>query len=150
MHERRLPRILIVDDQSSMAAEYRGVLELNGFEVVIAPTGSEALSIAVSGWPHLVLLDLSLPDIDGLTVLERMRKDGRSASLAVIILSNEESPSLMHCAFELGALDYMRKSRVTAEAVALRVKAWARVMSRSDLADHPVPAVLGLLPRPSL
>jgi DNA-binding response OmpR family regulator len=142
MHERRLPRILIVDDQSSTAGAYRGVLEKNGFEVVVAPTGGEALSMAVSGWPHLVLLDLTLPDIDGLTVLERMRKDGRSASLAVIILSNEESPSLMHGAFELGALDYMRKSRVTSEAVALRVKAWARVMSRSGVADHSVPAAL--------
>src|ERR1700676_2222741 len=131
MHERRLPRILIVAEQSSTAGAYRGVLEVNGFEVVVAPTGGEALSVAVSGWPHLVLLDLTLPDIDGLTVLERMRKDGRSASLAVIILSNEESLSLMHCAFELGALDSIRKSSVAPEAVAMRVKAWARFMSRS-------------------
>jgi DNA-binding response OmpR family regulator len=134
MHKRQLPRVLIVDGEPNTAGTYLRVLELNGFEVVVAPTGDEALSMAVSGWPQLVLLDLNVPNIDGLIVLDRMRRDGRSASLAVIILSNEESPSAMNRAFELGALDYMRKSKVNAEGVALRVKAWARVMRRRDVA----------------
>jgi DNA-binding response OmpR family regulator len=120
----RLTRIVLVEDQPAFADMYRLALELNGYEIQVAPTGAEALVVAASGWPDLMLLDVHLPDTDGMSVLQKLRTDKRSVALTVIILSNDNNPEIMRRAFELGVLDYLQKMRQTPGSVALRVKAW--------------------------
>ena len=120
----RSTRILLVEDQPAFADMYRLILELNSFEVHVASTGAEGLGIALSGWPDLMLLDVHLPDTDGLSVLHDLRTDQRTEALTVIVLTNDSNPELMRRAFELGVLDYLQKARLTPDGVALRVKAW--------------------------
>lgn len=124
MEELTLTRILLVEDQQDFADMYRFALEGKSYEVHVARTGAEGLLEAASGWPDLMLLDVHLPDTDGLSVLRQLRSDKRSEALAVIILTNDSNPELMRRAFELGVIDYLQKARQSPNGVALRVKAW--------------------------
>lgn len=132
--ELRPIRILLVEDQGDVAEMYRLRLDMDDFEVQIASTGGKALLLIAAGWPNLVLLDLPLPDVDGLALLRLVRSGGRSASLPVMILSNENDPMLIRLAFELGALDYLRKSATTPDALSLRIKAWRQKTIVTDVA----------------
>ena len=134
MEQRPALRILVVEDEGDVAEMYKLRLEVDGLEVQVASTGSRALMVIASGWPDLVLLDVHLPDIDGMALLTLLRAGGRSASLPVMILSNENDPVFIQRAFELGAMDYLRKSASTPDSLSLRVKAWASKASTIDVA----------------
>jgi DNA-binding response OmpR family regulator len=84
--------------------------------------------------PDLVLLDVHLPDFDGLALLALLRSGGRSASLPVMILSNENDPIFIQRGFELGAVDYLRKSATTPDSLSMRIKAWTPKGSTIDAA----------------
>ncbi len=103
---------------------YKVRLELDGLAVKVASTGAKALIVIGSERPDLVLLDVHLPDFDGLALLALLRSGGRSASLPVMVLSNENDPIFIQRAFELGAVDYLRKSATTPDSLSMRIKAW--------------------------
>ena len=69
-----------------------------------------------------------------LALLALMRSGGRSASLPVMVLSNENDPTFIQRAFELGAMDYLRKSATTPDSLSMRIKAWAPKGSAIDVA----------------
>jgi DNA-binding response OmpR family regulator len=120
----RLPRVLIVEDDLGISEMYRVGLEVHGFEVEVAATGEAGLAIALDRWPDCILLDVHLPDIDGFAVLERLRGADESAPSTVIVFTNDGDPALMRRAFELGAMDFLQKSRLTPDGLALRINAW--------------------------
>ena len=76
-------KILIVEDDETIAAFLVAVLNANGFDTICASMGKEAVSLISSHCPDLVLLDLSLPDMDGMEILEGLRK---WSALPVIIV----------------------------------------------------------------
>jgi len=80
-------RILVVDDDPDILGFVRLNLELDGFEVELAGGGREALEKAAAAPPDLMLLDVMMPEIDGLTVLRRMRSDAPTANVPVIMLT---------------------------------------------------------------
>ncbi|TMB43424.1 MAG: response regulator [Chloroflexi bacterium] len=127
-------RILLVEDQGDIAEMYRLRLELDGFKVAIASTGQQALELASTGWPDVVLLDLRLPDIDGFAVMNRLHSEKESALMSVIVLTDEDDQEMISRAFELGALDFLRMSRVTPDAVSLRIKTWAHTPHNTSAA----------------
>ena len=127
-------RILLVEDQGDIAEMYRLRLELDGFKVAIASTGQQALELASTGWPDVVLLDLRLPDIDGFAVMNRLHSEKESALMSVIVLTDEDDQEMISRAFELGALDFLRMSRVTPDAVSLRIKTWANTPHNTSAA----------------
>jgi DNA-binding response OmpR family regulator len=132
--EPRPLRILLVEDEVDVAEMYKVRLELDGLQVQVASTGAKALIQIASGLPDLLLLDVHLPDFDGLALLALLRAGGRSASLPVMILSNENDPIFIQRAFELGAADYLRKSATTPDSLSLRIKAWAPKATAIDVA----------------
>ena len=115
-------RILVVEDEPKIAQLARDYLERGGFKVHIASDGSSALAAFRSTRPDLAVLDLGLPDRDGLDVLRAVR---RESNVPVIILTarGEESDRLV--GLELGADDYMVKPFSPKELVA-RVRAVLR------------------------
>ena len=115
-------RVLVVDDESGIRRVLRGFLEADGFEVVEAATGQEALAEVRRGRPDLVLLDVMLPDLDGFEVLRRIRT---SSQVGVILLTAraEEVDTLVGLA--VGADDYVVKP-FSPRAVVARVKAVLR------------------------
>jgi len=80
-------RILVVEDNQKNMKLFRDVLNATGFETLEATTGKGALALAVEHVPALVLMDIQLPDIDGVDALARMRADARTAAIPVLALT---------------------------------------------------------------
>ena len=102
--------MLAVEDNDTNVEILRAMLALRPqIEVIVAGTGGQGLAMARSQGPDLVLLDLDLPDIDGIEVLRRLRADPSTASLPVIVVSAHAQAELMNAALEAGANDYVAK-----------------------------------------
>jgi two-component system KDP operon response regulator KdpE len=110
-----LPMILIVEDEASLRRFLAPTLSNQGYQVIQAATASEGMAMARSHNPDLVLLDLGLPDLDGLKVLEDIRSWSRRP---VIILSARNQERIKVKALDLGADDYLAKPFGAAELLA--------------------------------
>jgi two-component system KDP operon response regulator KdpE len=113
------PAVLIIDDEVQIRRLLRVTLEANGYRVLEAASGQEGLVEAAQGRPDVIVLDLGLPDMDGATVLKRLREWSQAP---VLVLSVREGESDKVSALDLGADDFMTKPFSTAELLArLRV-----------------------------
>lgn len=119
--------ILVVDDEPNIARLIRMYLDREGFETVTAGSGSEALERIARNKPALVILDIMLPDIDGLEVCREIR---RETNIPIIMLTAREGDEDKIVGLELGADDYVTKPFVPRELVA-RVKAILRRSSKT-------------------
>jgi two-component system KDP operon response regulator KdpE len=109
------PSVLVIEDEVQIRRLLRGHLERNGFQVVEAANGEAGLANAISTQPEAVLLDLRLPDIDGLEVLKRLR-EWSDVPVIVISVRNRESDKI--AALNGGANDYLTKPFGTGELLA--------------------------------
>ncbi|HYN48384.1 MAG TPA: response regulator transcription factor [Candidatus Nanopelagicales bacterium] len=134
------PRILVVEDDDATRTALRRDLAARGFEVDEAPDGTAALQRWDACRPDLVLLDLGLPDLDGIRVLRRIR---REATTPVVILSARDGETTKIEALEAGADDYVTKPFSTGELQA-RIKAVMRRAGGPD-ADAEGRLVVGRL-----
>lgn len=116
------PRVLVVDDEEQIRRAVRRALSTRGYEVLEASDGEEALAIAASSQPDLVILDLNLPALDGLAVCERLR---RTTAIPILVLSVREEETDKVAALDLGADDYLTKPFGIEELLA-RVRALLR------------------------
>jgi len=116
--------ILLVEDDPDIAGMYRFQLEYDGYRVHLAMTGETALALAFQSPADLVLLDVGLPAMDGLQVLAALRADQRTFSLPVVILSNYDDPDLIQRGLQLGAIDYLVKSKVTPGGLSDGIARW--------------------------
>ena len=103
------PRILVVDDESDLVSVLRFGLEVEGFEVIDAADGEEGLRLAREGQPHLMLLDLMLPKMDGYKVCRALKFDDRYKALPIFILSARSGEQDRKLAFEMGADAFVTK-----------------------------------------
>jgi DNA-binding response OmpR family regulator len=117
-----LPRILIVEDEPTLAQALRYNLEREGYRVTLASQGQEALDAFHLRHPDLVILDLILPDMDGLEVCRALR---RHSSVPILILTARGEETDRVVGLELGADDYMVKPFSMRELMA-RVRALLR------------------------
>lgn len=115
------PKILVVDDEPDAVELIEFNLKAAGFDVVSAEDGQTALDKARSTQPNLILLDIMLPQVDGLEVCKRLRQDVNTASIPIIMLTAKTGEIDRVLGLELGADDYVTKPFSTRELV-LRVK----------------------------
>ena len=115
-------KILIVEDDETIAAFLVAVLNANGFDTIRASLGKEAVSLISSHCPDLVLLDLSLPDMDGTEILTGLRK---WSTLPVIVVSARGRERDKVIALDMGADDYITKP-IDEEEMLLRIRALLR------------------------
>ena len=108
-------KILIVEDEQSIARFISAILNANGYETILARSGAEALSVVSSNCPDLVILDLGLPDMDGMEILRSLR--GWS-SLPVVVVSARSHERDKVDALDAGADDYLTKPFGTDELLA--------------------------------
>jgi two-component system KDP operon response regulator KdpE len=132
------PRVLIVEDEAHMRRFLRTTLIHNGYDTLEAIDGVQAMEQAVSGDPSLILLDLGLPDVDGVEVVAKIRE---RSEVPIIIISARDFEYAKIEALDLGANDYVTKPFGAGELLA-RIRAALRV--RSQLADSPGASVLTL------
>src|SRR5688572_32417542 len=123
--------ILVVDDEPKITRLVRDYLESAGFTVVTAADGREALMRARTDHPDLVVLDLGLPQLDGLDVTRRLRRDG---DLPIIMLTARDDETDKLIGLELGADDYVTKPFSPRELVA-RVRAVLRRRAGAGKSD---------------
>ena len=108
-------KILVVEDEKSIAHFISTVLNNNGYEAMQAVSGTEALSMISSHCPDLIILDLGLPDMDGLEILRQLRN---WSSLPVVVVSARSHEKDKVEALDLGADDYLTKPFGTDELLA--------------------------------
>ena len=101
------PSILVIDDEDLIRWSLGQLLGRKGYDVVSAETGEVGFSLFQERTPDLVLLDLKLPDIDGLQLLPRLLE--RRRQTPVIIMTAYGSPTIEQRARDLGAVDFLRK-----------------------------------------
>ena len=102
-------RILVVDDEPDAIELIRFNLKASGYEVLTAEDGEEALAKARKFSPNMILLDVMLPEIDGLEVCKILRRDPATASLPIIMLTAKASEIDRVLGLEFGADDYVTK-----------------------------------------
>ena len=100
-------KLLIVDDEQEFAATLLARLELRNFDVTTVASGTEAIAAVEEAMPDVMVLDLKMPDLDGLEVLAQLRK--KYSDLKVIILTGHGSFEAGREGMELGAFDYLMK-----------------------------------------
>jgi len=120
------PRILVVDDEPSITDLVATVLRYEGFQVAVAATGRQALAAATSFRPHLVVLDVMLPDLDGFEVQRRLTADG--LRVPTLFLTARDTTEDKVRGLTMGADDYVTKPFSLEELVA-RVRA---ILRRTD------------------
>ena len=123
-------KILVVEDEKSIAHFISSVLSANGYEAMQARSGSEALSMISSHCPDLIILDLGLPDMDGLEILRQLRS---WSSLPVVVVSARHHEHDKVEALDYGADDYISKPFGTSELLA-RIRTAIR-HTRTTLSD---------------
>ena len=115
-----MSRILIIEDNRSYADTLRVNLEVEGYDVLVATTGTDGLEMARTEEPDLIILDLMLPAMNGFTVLQRLRETRREMPVLIMTALGAEDEKLR--GFGLGADDYVVKPTGLLEILA-RVKA---------------------------
>ena len=125
-------RILVVDDEAPIRRYLRAALGSQGFTVFESASGEEALQAVLSHRPDIIILDLGLPDIDGIEVTRRLREWSQTP---IIILSVREAEQDKIAALDAGADDYLTKPFGTGELLA-RMRVALR--KQSSAANEPV------------
>ena len=140
-------KILAVDDEEDILELVRYNLAREGFEVLGAASGEEALKIARKEIPALIVLDLMLPGIDGLDVTRKLKGDSATRAIPVIMLSAKGEEADVVAGLELGADDYITKP-FSPRILTARVKAVLRRPSDIPLEDDAVVRIHDLVIHP--
>lgn len=127
--------VLVVEDEEDIVKLLRFNLEKEGFIVQSASGGYEALDLAAQGPPDLIILDIMLPELDGLEVCRRLRGSSRTANVPIIMLSARKEELDKVLGLEMGADDYVIKPFSVREVVA-RVRALMRREGRREAAGE--------------
>ena len=133
-------RVLIAEDEPSILASLEFLMRQNGFDTRSAADGEEALSLAATFRPHLVLLDIMLPRRSGLEVCRLIRSDAALAGTRVLMLTAKGGKREVERGLEAGADDYVTKPFSTQDLVA-RARALLAdpVLRLAPDAPHPEP-----------
>src|SRR5512138_2322555 len=122
-------RVLVVDDESAIRRYLRTALTAQGFVIYEAANGQETLKAVVENHPDVIILDLGLPDFDGVEVTRRLRE---WSNTPIIILSVREAENDKIAALDAGADDYLTKPFSTGELMARMRVALRRQPNMSD------------------
>ena len=122
-HLTLMKRVLVVEDNPDLAYGLRNNLEIEGYEVVVAGDGPTGLTAARTIGPHLIILDLMIPGLDGYRLLKTLREEGSTVPVLILTARGEEGDKVR--GFRLGADDYVTKPFGVLELLA-RVEALLR------------------------
>jgi two-component system alkaline phosphatase synthesis response regulator PhoP len=122
---RQHPRVLVVEDERDVAELIRYNLSKEGYDVILAPTGADALKEVRAARPDVVLLDIMVPQLNGWEVCRRLKHDAETRNIPVIMVTGRVEEGDKVLGFEMGADDYVTKPFSPRELLA-RIRAVAR------------------------
>src|SRR3989304_6736448 len=117
-----MAKILIVEDDPLMSRMYQKIFKFEGYDVEMAANGEEGLEKVKSAKPTLILLDIMMPKMNGLEVLEKLKADPATKTIPVVVLTNLAGQSDAEKALSMGAIKYIIKSEYEPKQVANMVK----------------------------
>jgi len=115
-------KVLLVEDEEIMINLLKKKLTQEGFEILVARNGSEGLKLMKDIRPDIVLLDIEMPHVGGLEVMEEMAKDQGLSNIPVLVISNSGQPIELDKAKELGAKDFLIKTEFHPKEVVEKIK----------------------------
>jgi two-component system OmpR family response regulator len=127
--DEQIPRVLVVDDEPNIRELVQVALKFHGCAVTTAATGNDALRLAATGRPDLIVLDVMLPDLDGFEVCRRLRASGNE--VPIIFLTARDTTSDTVTGLAIGGDDYITKP-FSVEALVARVRAVLRRTRRQQ------------------
>jgi len=128
-----MAKILIIEDDPLISRMYQRVFEFEGFDVDMARDGSKGLKRLGKSKPDLVLLDIMMPKMTGIEVLEEIKSDPKNKSIPVIVLTNLSGMGDAEKAIELGAIKFIVKSEYKPTQVVKQVKEILKASTRDEL-----------------
>jgi two-component system alkaline phosphatase synthesis response regulator PhoP len=117
-----MPKILIVEDEQILAEMYKDKFEKEGFKIVLAKDGKTGMEIMKKEKPALVLLDILLPNENGIEFLKKQIKDPEISFIPVIVFSNFDDPETKKETLSLGAKEYLIKSNHNPNEIVEQIK----------------------------
>ena len=117
-----MKKILFIEDESALQRAATRILADQGYQTLSAMDGETGIALAQKEIPDLILLDLIIPKRDGFTVLEELKKDEKTKSIPVIVLTNLEGNADVERALLLGATTYLVKTNYRLEEVVEKIK----------------------------
>ena len=115
-------KILIVEDEKPLQKAMSAKLGLEGFEVSIANNGKECLDIAFELKPDLILMDINMPEMDGITALKELKNNTETSNIPVIMLTNYSESEKVSEVLASGTCDYLIKSDWKLEDIVSKIK----------------------------
>jgi len=103
-------KILIVEDDESLRNALKYKINREGFSALIAKDGEEGLEIGIKEKPDLILLDVLMPKMNGVTMLKKLRENSWGKNVPVLLLSNDDDPEHIRETLKDNAVDYLIKS----------------------------------------
>jgi DNA-binding response OmpR family regulator len=116
-------KVAIIEDDMAIVQMYRTKFENEGYEVETAPDGASGLELIESFEPDIILLDLMMPNMNGLDMLSRLRAQPSGREAKVVVLTNMGDTETATRVYKMAADDYIVKAEMTPKQVAERVKA---------------------------
>lgn len=117
-----MAKILIIEDDPLTVKIYATRLSADAHEVQSANNGEDGLKLVQEFQPHLVLLDLMMPKLDGLALLEKLKENPATKKIPVLVYSNLSSEEKIKKAKQLGAVDFLVKASLTPTQVMKRIE----------------------------
>lgn len=111
-------KVLLIEDDQLIQRMYQKIFTFEGYEVVIASDGAEGLKRVKAEAPTIILLDIMMPKMNGIEVLEKLKSEPSTKSIPVIMLSNLAGDNDIETALSMGAVKYIVKSEFDPKEVA--------------------------------
>jgi DNA-binding response OmpR family regulator len=124
-------KILVVDDEALIRDMLREVLEGDGYRVITAADGRDALPMALNEKPDLILSDIRMPKLDGLTLCKALRVNPETKSIPIVMLTSYNTSEHMEAAMAAGADDFLPKP-LNVEEIRIRVRSLLKLKHVTD------------------
>lgn len=115
-------KIVVVEDEKSISGPLADALKEEGFDVSVANNGKEGLDLIKEKKPELVLMDIIMPEVGGVELLNELRKDENLKDTNVVVLSNVDSEGGISDVMSIGVYDYLIKTDYSLDAIVNKVK----------------------------
>ncbi len=115
-------KVLLVEDDLMIVEMYKMRFEEEGYAVLVTDKGSEAIEIAEKEKPDIILLDVILPEVDGFTVLQKLKNNVKTKEIPILLLTNLGQESDKDKGLQMGAADYFIKAQHTPVEVIQKIK----------------------------
>ncbi|MHB2015731.1 MAG: response regulator [Candidatus Xenobia bacterium] len=116
-------KILVADDDAEMRELIRHALSGENYQLIVARDGSEAIRLAQTEHPHLIILDVEMPTLDGFKACRMLRSDPQTGSVPIIMLTSRSGEQDIVRGFERGANDYITKP-FSIGTLRAKIKTW--------------------------